>query len=92
MAYLYKTYLYKDTTRVIPIPPDNTENLADFVDNHKSSAFEVDDVILAETVFQCDCSYEDFDAFITDPFDWGDVKYIAKADRYELYLLTDNSL
>ena len=87
MAYLYKTYLFKDTSSVIPIPPNNTQDLADFEDAHKASAVEIDGVELAETVFSTDLAYSDFDIAIADPIVWGDVKYVNKEDRYELYLL-----
>ena len=92
MSYLYKTYLYKDESKVSPVPENNTEDLADFEDNHKADAMEITELVLAETVFSTDKSYSEFDALITGGILWSDVKYIEDEIFYELSLLSDTPL
>jgi hypothetical protein len=93
MSYLYKTILFIDTTNVVPIPPDNTADLADFEDNHKADCVPVDEVALAGTTFTVWQSFEDFDASIDgDVIVWGDVKCIETEAVYVLNLLTNNPL
>lgn len=90
--YLYKTTLYTDTTNVINVPSDNATNLTDYETNHQSSTVKIDDLQLAETTFEILKSYDDFDALITTPYDWGDVKEVVKNNRYDLYLITSSAL
>lgn len=90
--YLYKTKIYYDTTNVIDAPADNDTNLSDFNNNHKSSALLVDDVSVAETTFILEKSYSDFDALVSDPITWEDVKYIDDGISYNLFLTSSNPL
>ena len=92
MSYLYKTYLFKVTHNVVPVPPDNTANLADFEDNHKATASQVSEIIVAITTFICDDSYADFVAKISTPITWADVKYIETGHTIELNLVTTDPL
>ena len=90
--YLYKTVLYTSTTNVANVPADNATNLTDYENNNQSSTVKVDDLQISETTFVIDKSYDDFDALITTPFDWGDVKEHAHGNKYELFLISTSSL
>jgi hypothetical protein len=92
MNYLYKTFLYTDTTNVIPIPSGNNANVTDFETNYKDDAVQVTDIQLAETTFIQEKTYSDFKDLISDPIEWSDVKFIEKQNHYELNLLSQNAL
>lgn len=89
MSYLYQTHLFRETASVVPIPADNTANLADFEDDHKSTALFIDELALAETTFQIDLTYPDFHDLITGEIEWSDVKYIETPTSYRVLLLSD---
>jgi len=87
--YLYKTFLYTDTSDVLGAPASNTDDLADFNNNHKASAVEVNEVLLAGDTFVTEDSYTDFKARVTS---WADVKYVCDANSHTLYLLSETEL
>ena len=91
--YLYKTFIYTDTTNVVGL--DETENaahLADYEGNHQADTIKVDDIQIAETTFVTDMEYDDFHDLIVTPFDWGDVRELEKDNNYQLYLITTSPL
>jgi len=90
--YLYHAIIYHNTTNVVTLPANNTANVADFEDNHKSTALKVDGIEIIETTFEIDKTYEEFDALITGDIDWSDVRYEEHAKDYCLYLTSDNPL
>jgi hypothetical protein len=90
--YIYKTTLYHNTDRVFPVPDNNTANTADFVNNHKASAVEVSSVVMQETAFVLDITFEEFDALVASPILWSDVKYTVSDNAYTLHLVSETSL
>lgn len=87
--YLYQMTLYKDTSRVIGAPGDNTVNTTDFVANDKPLAVKVDEVVLSETTFVIDKTYAQFEALLVSPVTWADVKYTENENSYVCYLMTE---
>jgi hypothetical protein len=93
MSYLYKTVLFKDTTNVVPVPIDNTVDLADFEGNHKAYCQMIDEVVLAGVTFSTWEIYTAFDGYVDGSvIVWADVKCIETDKTYELNLLTNNPL
>ena len=91
--YLYNTVLYTDKTGVADVPADNDANLADFNTNHSADVPVVDDVTIATTTFIFDKTYSDFEAIISDPIEWTDVKcYDTGGNRHILYIISNTEL
>jgi hypothetical protein len=86
---LYKTTLFKSTVNVIGAPADNDVNKTDFETNDKALASKVSDVMLASTTFIVDKTYVEFEALLTPPLTWADVKYLEDERKYVCYLLTE---
>lgn len=89
--YIYKTSIFKSSTLVIGIDPNNVANLSDFETNFKATARKIDELLLSGNSFVIELSYTDFKAKITGSVLWSDVKYI-ETSKYLLHLLTDNPL
>ena len=90
--YIYKTSIYHDTTGVIGVPGSNTADLADFVANHMGTCLPVTNVQVAETSFELDKTYTQFDALVDTPYSWSDVKCITTEKAHQLYLITSNPI
>jgi len=82
---LYKTMLFTDESKVIGLSESNTDDLADFIDNHKTTAQKVDAINLVTTSFSIELSYENVTAQVLV---WSDVRYTVSSDLiYTLFLL-----
>lgn len=90
--YIYKTAVFKNIDNVIDPPVDWETTKTDYENNHRASTVKVSDVQILATSFEINKSFTDFDALITSPFDWGDVKEVELPNRYILYLISSESL
>jgi hypothetical protein len=86
---LYMTTLFKSTDNVIGAPADNDVNKTDFETNDKPLATKVDEVSLMTTTFIINKTYTQFEALLSPPLTWADVKYIEDDRKYTCYLLTE---
>lgn len=93
--YLYKTIIYKIPNEVIGLSGEEIiqhgEDKTDFEANFKSSAVRTDRIVIAETTFEINKTYQEFKS-LTNVLTWGDVKYIEIDGYYSLYLLTDTPI
>lgn len=89
--YLYKTIIYKNTDNVGGLTlAERTQmalNKTDFETNHKATAIKVDEIILAETTFEIEKTYAQFEALLTGDLTWADVKYKEIDNIYVINLL-----
>ena len=90
--YLYKTVLYTDASNVADLSASNATDLSEYTTNHQSSTVKIDNIELADTTFEVEKTYSNFDSMITDGIDWTDVKELTKDNRYELYLVTSEPM
>lgn len=92
--YLHKTALFKITNNVAGIDfADNDSAKADFETNYKSQAKKVESLIIAETTFEVEKTYEQLKALIDGvTITWADIKYTETEGGYRLYLLRDTML
>jgi len=88
--YLYKTVLWKDTSKVTGINvAQNDSDKSDFENNNKSTAKLITSVTLATTTYIHENSYTDFDTLIDGvEITWADVKYTENDLKYELNLIS----
>jgi hypothetical protein len=91
--YLYQTTLFTNTNNVYGLNvSQNTEDLADYVNTHRTSTEKISDVVIAETTFTTQLTYAEFESAVAIPLTWADVKEVNSGDHYDLYLLTDNPI
>ena len=90
--YIYKTAVYKNVGQVIDPPANWNAQKTDYETSHRASTIKVNDVQIAATSFEIEKSFTDFDALISTPYDWGDVKEVDLPNRYQLYLITSEPL
>ena len=90
--YIYKAHLYTDTSDVSGVPTNNTADLAEFNANHASDVIMIDEIVVAQTSFEIDKDYQDFDALVTTPYDWTDVKCSTDHNSHHLYLVSTSPL
>jgi hypothetical protein len=91
--YIYKTVLYKTTDNVIGVNvSQNNTDKADFENNHKAGATEIDEILIEETSFIFNLTYSQFEGKVATPLTWADVKFIDNASRYELHLVSETPL
>lgn len=92
--YLHKTALFKITNNVAGIDlADNDSAKADFETNYKLQAKKVESLIIAETTFEVEKTYEQLKALIDGvTITWADIKYTETEGGYRLYLLRDTML
>ena len=90
--YIYKTSLYTDTSVVSGVPATNTADLADFTTNHAGDVVDIDELTIAETSFQIEKSYEDFDALVDTPYSWTNVRCWTDHNSKHLYLVATSPL
>jgi hypothetical protein len=91
--YLYHAYVYHDTSDVLGVNPVvEAANTADFENNYKSQAVQIDDIIPGQTTFDIVKTYTQFKALISSPLTWSDVRYADEEKAYDLYLLTSSPL
>lgn len=93
--YLYKTIIYKVPDEVIGLSGaeiiQHGEDKIDFETNFKSSAVKTDRIVIAETTFEINRTYQEFKSLI-HVLSWADVKYIEIDGYYSLYLLNDTPI
>ena len=91
--FIYQTEIQKSNNVIGLNVAQNTTDINDFQNNHKSQATEISEVIIAETTLNTYCSYEVFSSKISGvDILWSDVKYTSNSQNYTLYLLSQNSL
>lgn len=86
---LYTMTLFKSTNNVIGAPSDNDVNKTDFETNDKSLAVKIDAIEIVETTFIINKTYTQFEALITAPITWADVKYLEDDRKYTCYLIAE---
>lgn len=89
--YIYRTQIYKNPNSIIGAPID-AGDLAEFEGTYKAQAVPVSGVVVAETSFVIDNSWDVFKARIVSPLSWSDVKYTEEVNRYEMVLVTENPI
>jgi hypothetical protein len=90
MNYLYKTTIHKNLDYVIGVnAQQNQLNLTDFEANHKNNCIKIDGLLLAESVYEIDLDFADFETLIATPLGWQDIKYMEVDNKYILILLTE---
>jgi hypothetical protein len=82
---LYKTMLFTDESKVIGLSASNSNDLANFINNYKSSAQAISNIHLNDTTYLIDTTYT---LFKNQVLLWSSVRYIQSADGiYTLLLL-----
>ena len=86
---IYRTIIYKVTTDVIGLDVEQNNGFkTEWETNHKSSAVPISEIVIAQTAYLQDKMFDDLEDLVTEPLDWGDVKYVETDNKYAIYLVT----
>lgn len=95
--YLYKTTIYFTPADVAGLnsteQTTHTNAKTDFeVASKKDEALKVDEIMIAETTFELEKTYEEFKDLIIGTIEWEDVRYIENQNSYHIYITSGEAL